>query len=64
MNYLNPQNQPNDLIEWLALMQHHGAPCTTPHDFTIPSPNIGTFYQYCPKGITLWQTKAYCLLNL
>jgi len=41
-NYLNKDELPEYLIEWLALMQHHGAP-TRLLDFSR-SPFIAAFF--------------------
>jgi hypothetical protein len=43
-NYLNKDETPEHLIEWLALMQHHGAP-TRLLDFS-KSPYIGAYFAY------------------
>jgi hypothetical protein len=43
-NYLNKDELPGHLIEWLALMQHHGAP-TRLLDFSR-SPFIAAFFAY------------------
>ena len=43
-NYLNKDELPEHLIEWLALMQHHGAP-TRLLDFSR-SPFIAAFFAY------------------
>jgi hypothetical protein len=43
-NYLNKDETPEHLIEWLALMQHHGAP-TRLLDFS-KSPFIAAFFAY------------------
>lgn len=43
-NYLNKDELPEHLIEWLALMQHHGAP-TRLLDFS-KSPYIASYFAY------------------
>lgn len=48
-NYLNKDETPEHLIEWLALMQHHGAP-TRLLDFS-KSPYISAFFAFEQNGL-------------
>lgn len=56
-NYLGKDETPEHLIEWLALMQHHGAP-TRLLDFS-KSPFIAAYFafeqtQYSDQDIAIW----------
>lgn len=64
-NYLNRDETPEHLIEWLALMQHHGAP-TRLLDFS-KSPFIAAYfafencYQSPESNIAIWAVNIQCL---
>ncbi len=66
-NCLNPSLLPKnerDILEWLALMQHHGAP-TRLLDFT-KSPYIATFFaiEKADEDCAVWAIdKGWCLLQ-
>ena len=66
-NYLNRDELPEHLIEWLALMQHHGAP-TRLLDFT-KSPFISAYfafehcYLYTDNKVAVWAININFLKN-
>ncbi len=66
-NYLNQNQIPAKLVEWMALMQHYGAP-TRLVDFT-KSPYIATFFAFENifenyKYVTVWAVESYKLKQL
>jgi hypothetical protein len=61
-NYLNKDETPGHLIEWLALMQHHGAP-TRLLDFT-KSPYIAAYFAFELNPVAHGEARSIWAVNI